>query len=74
MERSGVTLKHFCLKVVLNRRAKKSLFFFGFCVFLIHPTVVSVLLSASVERFNVSRMRDFLFKPSLSLSLSLREI
>ena len=33
--------------------------FFGFCVFLIHPTVVSVLLSASVERFNVSRMQDF---------------
>ena len=31
----------------------------GFCVFLVHPTVVSVLLSASVERFFVSRMRDF---------------
>ena len=30
-----------------------------FCVFLVHPTVVSVLLSASVERFDVSRMRDF---------------
>ena len=25
-------------------------FFFGFCVFLVHPTVLSVLLSASVER------------------------
>ena len=31
----------------------------GFWVFLVHPTVVSVLLSASVERFDVSRMRDF---------------
>ena len=33
--------------------------FFGFCVFLVHPTVASVLLSASVERFDVSRMWDF---------------
>ena len=31
----------------------------GFLVFLVHPTVVSVLLSASVERCFVSRMRDF---------------
>ena len=30
----------------------------GFWVFLVHPTVVSVLLSASVERCFVSRMRD----------------
>ena len=35
------------------------LFCFGFCVFLVHPTVVSVPLSALVERFDVSRMRDF---------------
>ena len=35
--------------------------FFRFWVFLVHPTVESVLLSASVERFFVSRMRDFLF-------------
>ena len=35
------------------------LIFFGFCLFLGHPTVVSVLLSASVERFDVSLMRDF---------------
>ena len=33
--------------------------FFRFWVFLVHPTVVSVLLSASVERCFVSRMRDF---------------
>ena len=32
----------------------------GFWVFLVHPTVVSVLLSASTERFFVSRLRDFL--------------
>ena len=32
---------------------------FGFGVFLVHPTVVSVLLSASVERCFVSCMRDF---------------
>ena len=36
-------------------------FFVGFCVFLVHPTVVSVLLSASVERFDVYRMRDFFY-------------
>ena len=37
-------------------------FFFklGFWVFLVHPTVVLVLLSASVERCFVSCMRDFL--------------
>ena len=33
--------------------------FFRFWVFLVHPTVESVLLSASVERCFVSRMRDF---------------
>ena len=32
----------------------------GFWVFLVHPTVVLVLLSASVERCFVSRMRDFI--------------
>ena len=31
----------------------------GFGAFLVHPTMVSVLLSASVERYLVSRMRDF---------------
>ena len=38
------------------------------CVFLVYPIVVSVLLSASVERFDVSHMRD-LKKGMLSLSL-----
>ena len=35
----------------------------GFWVFLVHPTVVSVLLSASVKRCFVSRMRDFFHAP-----------
>ena len=30
MERSGLRFEHFCLKVVKNRRAKKSLFFADF--------------------------------------------
>ena len=38
----------------------------GFWVLLVHPTVVSVLLSASVERCFVSRMRDF-YKLSIYL-------
>ena len=38
------------------RFSKKS----GFGVFLVHPPMASVLLSASVERCFVSRMRDFL--------------
>ena len=29
MERNGLTFEHFCLKVVLNRRAKKNCFFFA---------------------------------------------
>ena len=33
--------------------------FFRFWVILVHPTVVSVLVSASVERCFVSRMRNF---------------
>ena len=33
----------------------------GFGVFLVHPPMASVLLSASVERCFVSRMRDFFF-------------
>ena len=34
----------------------------GFGVFLVHPPMASVLLSASVERCFVSRMRDFLYQ------------
>ena len=37
------------------------LIFFWFYVFLVHPTMVFVLLFASVERFNVSRMHFFFF-------------
>jgi hypothetical protein len=46
------------LRLVLDdffRYSKKSCF----GVFLVHPPMASVLLSASVERFSVSRMRDF---------------
>ena len=41
--------------MIFFRFSKKS----GFGVFLVHPTMVSVLLSALVERCFVSRMRDF---------------
>ena len=34
---------------------------------LVHPPMASVLLSASVERCFVSRMRDFSFLPTMSL-------
>ena len=49
------TFLSFCVLDDFFRFSKK----FGFWVFLVHPTVVSVLLSASVERCFVSRMRDF---------------
>ena len=39
----------------------------GFWVFLVHPPMASVLLSASVERCFVSRMRDFLFTHKLHI-------
>ena len=45
----------------------------GFWVFLVHPTVVLVLvLSASVERCFVSRMRDFVLdNPTLEQALEM---
>ena len=42
----------------------------GLSVFLVHPTVVSVLLSASVESCFVSRMRDFLAAGLISVTLA----
>ena len=51
----------FCVLDDFFRFSKK----LGFWVFLVHPTAVSVLLSASVERFFVSRMRDFWLSVSL---------
>ena len=42
-------------------------FIFGFCVFLVHPTVALVLLPASVERFDVSCLRDFFIAQRLEL-------
>ena len=32
MERNGLTFEHFCLEMVLNRRAKKSLFLADFAL------------------------------------------
>ena len=55
----------FCVLNDFFRFSKKS----GFGVFLVHPTVISVLLSASVERCFVSRMRDFIVGDSKSLNL-----
>ena len=49
------TFLSFCVLDDFFRFSKK----LGFWVFLVHPTVVSVLLSASVERCFVSRMPDF---------------
>ena len=44
----------------------------GFWVFLVHPTVVSVLLSASIERCFVSCMQDFFQKKSPTVSMKSR--
>ena len=41
--------------MIFSRLSRNS----GFWVFLVHPTVISVLLSASVERCFVSLIRDF---------------
>ena len=48
----------FCVLDDFFRFSKKS----GFGVFLVQPTMVLVLLSASVERCFVSRMQDFFCK------------
>ena len=45
----------FCVLDDFFRLSKK----LGFWEFLVHPVVVSVLLSASVKRCFVYRMRDF---------------
>ena len=60
MERNGLIFEHFCLEVVKNRRAQKINFVADFA--LVHPPMASVLLSASVERCFVSRMRDFFWE------------
>ena len=52
------TFLSFCVLFDFFRFSKKS----GFGVFLIHPPMASVLLSALVERCFVSRMRDFFWK------------
>ena len=48
----------------LKSPRKEKFFFADFA--LVHPPMASVLLSASVKRCFVSRMRDFFLKPFLS--------
>ena len=38
----------------------------------VHPTVALVLLSASIERFDVSRMRDFLIHWSFNNKIDVK--
>ena len=57
MERSGLAFEHFFWKWSKIAAQKKVFFFADFA--LVHPPLASVLLSASVERCFVSRMRDF---------------
>ena len=74
MERSGLRFEHFSLEgYIANFGISLDVFdflrfewFFSvfqknlvFWLFLVHPTVVLVLLSTSVERWFVSRMRGF---------------
>ena len=56
IERSGLTFEHFLFGSGLKSPRKKKFFFADFA--LVHPPMASVLLSASVERCFVSRMRD----------------
>ena len=46
----------------------------GFGEFLVHPTVVSVLLSALVKRCFVSHMRDFFITASVCWLLQTEQI
>ena len=55
-KRSGLTFEHFCFK--WSKMAAQNKFFFA-DFNLVHPPMASVLLSASVERCFVTRMRDF---------------
>ena len=55
--RSGLTFDHFFWKWSKIAAQKKVFFVADFA--LVHPPMASVLLSASVERCFVSRMRDF---------------
>ena len=41
MERSGLTIEHFCWEVVSNRRVKKSVFFADFALFCMEELVWS---------------------------------
>ena len=50
MERSGLTFEHFCLEVVSNRRAKKSLFFADFALQNMVKTTLPDRLETSGRR------------------------
>ena len=50
MERSGLTLEHFCLKVVSNCRMKKSFFFADFALQNIVETTLPDGLETSGRR------------------------
>ena len=45
MERSGLIFEHFCLKIVKNRRAKKSLFFADFALQNMVETTLLMIFS-----------------------------
>ena len=61
MERSGLTFEHFVWKWS-KIAAQKKVFFVVAEFALVHPPMASVLLSPSVERCFVSRVRDFYLK------------
>ena len=64
------TFLSFCVLDDFFRFSKK----LGFGVFLVHPPMASVLLSASVEKCFVSRMRDFFKWCHCSLILGIRSL
>ena len=69
----GLVLNYTCFKkFVLPWEVPKSFLsaknMYFFCVFLVHNTVALVLLSASVERFDVSHMWDFLFECAIVIA------
>ena len=53
-----------------SKIAAQKKFFFVADFALVHPPLASVLLSASVERCFVSRMRDFFLSPKVLLFLA----
>ena len=71
MERSGLRYEHFCLKIVENRRAKKSFFFSTFFTFF-QSSSVSVFFNGLFAPTSRSRMSN-IFRDSASLGKSNRK-